>query len=88
MAHGRFVAYQPTSLQVIDGRPTQANPGSIRADHLMAEVMAKIRARLPKLALFVDNVTTKLAAAHWGLYDEHRQPKPVIKTLEKLSAVQ
>ena len=281
MAHGRFVAYQPTSLQVIDGRPTQANPGSIRADltvlrqrfdalitygaahgaeaipaiaaslHYraliigvwnpfdaaelsaaitaanqfpklvvglslgnetifnklhsfaeLAEVMAKIRARMPKLALsttepfhmfyqsesaplfeqmdfllanvhpvfqswfrgasddvaaqFVVNVTTKLATAycgpilvketgvptaptsegytskrqasfyqalsrafpvsgtrafayfsafdapwrladsknqaaaeaHWGLYDEHRQPKPVIKTLEKLSAVQ
>lgn len=32
MATGRFVAYQPTSLQVIDGRLTQANVASIRED--------------------------------------------------------
>ena len=32
MAHGRFIAYQPTSLQVIYGHPTQADPASIRAD--------------------------------------------------------
>ena len=29
---GRFVAYQPTSLQVTDGRITTADPASIRAD--------------------------------------------------------
>lgn len=32
MEHGRFVAYEPTSLQVIYGRPTHADPDSIRAD--------------------------------------------------------
>lgn len=32
MATGRFVAYQPTSLQVIDGRLTQADVVSIRED--------------------------------------------------------
>ncbi len=32
MAQGRFVAYQPTSLQVINGRLTQADDASIRAD--------------------------------------------------------
>ncbi len=32
MAQGRFVAYQPTSLQAIDGRLTEADPASIRAD--------------------------------------------------------
>ena len=32
MAQGRFIAYEPTSLQVIYGHPTQADPDSIRAD--------------------------------------------------------
>jgi exo-beta-1,3-glucanase (GH17 family) len=32
MAQGRFIAYQPTSLQVIDGRVTEADVASIRAD--------------------------------------------------------
>ena len=32
LAQGRFIAYQPTSLQVVDGRSTQADPASIRAD--------------------------------------------------------
>lgn len=32
LAHGRFIAYQPTSLQVINGRSTEADPASIRAD--------------------------------------------------------
>ncbi len=32
MATGRFVAYQPTSLQVVDGRVTAADPAGIRAD--------------------------------------------------------
>ena len=32
MAQGRFIAYQPTSLQVIDGRVTEADGASIRAD--------------------------------------------------------
>jgi exo-beta-1,3-glucanase (GH17 family) len=32
MAQGRFIAYQPTSLQVIDGHLTHADPDSIRAD--------------------------------------------------------
>lgn len=32
MAQGRFVAYEPTSLQVVDGRTHDADPESIRAD--------------------------------------------------------
>jgi exo-beta-1,3-glucanase (GH17 family) len=32
LAHGRFVAYQPTSLRVTNGRVTPADPASIRAD--------------------------------------------------------
>jgi exo-beta-1,3-glucanase (GH17 family) len=32
MSHGRFVAYQPTSLQVVNGHPTRAEAASIRAD--------------------------------------------------------
>ena len=32
MAQGRFIAYQPTSLQVVGGRAHDADPGSIRAD--------------------------------------------------------
>ena len=32
LALGRFVAYQPTSLQVTDGRVTPADPASIRTD--------------------------------------------------------
>jgi len=32
LAHGRFVAYQPTSLQVTNGRVTPADAASIRAD--------------------------------------------------------
>jgi exo-beta-1,3-glucanase (GH17 family) len=32
MADGRFVAYEPTSLAVSDGRVTPADPASIRAD--------------------------------------------------------
>lgn len=32
MAHGRFVAYQPTALKAIDGKLTQASDDSIRAD--------------------------------------------------------
>ncbi len=32
MATGRFVTYSPTSLQVVDGRFTNADPSSLRAD--------------------------------------------------------
>ncbi len=32
MMHGRLIAYEPTSLRVIDGRFTDADPASIRAD--------------------------------------------------------
>lgn len=32
MAHGRFASYEPTSLQVVDGRVTPADAQSIRAD--------------------------------------------------------
>jgi hypothetical protein len=32
LEHGRFIAYEPTSLQVVDGQSTHADPDSIRAD--------------------------------------------------------
>ena len=32
MAHGRFIAYEPTSLELVDGRVHAADPASIRAD--------------------------------------------------------
>src|ERR1700726_3556900 len=32
MWRGRFVAYEPTSLQVVNGRPTRADAAGIRAD--------------------------------------------------------
>jgi exo-beta-1,3-glucanase (GH17 family) len=32
MAHGRFVAYEPTALQMVNGRATHADVASIRAD--------------------------------------------------------
>jgi exo-beta-1,3-glucanase (GH17 family) len=32
LAHGRFVAYEPTSLAVVNGRVTAADPASIHAD--------------------------------------------------------
>lgn len=32
LAQGRFVAYQPTSLQVVNGQVVRADPASIRAD--------------------------------------------------------
>ena len=32
IAHGRFIAYEPTSLHVINGAATNADPGSIRTD--------------------------------------------------------
>jgi exo-beta-1,3-glucanase (GH17 family) len=32
LAHGRFVTYQPTSLKVVNGRVTPADPAGIRAD--------------------------------------------------------
>jgi exo-beta-1,3-glucanase (GH17 family) len=32
MAHGRFIAYEPTALQLVDGRAHEADPASIRAD--------------------------------------------------------
>jgi len=32
MAHGRFIAYAPTSLQIINGKLTRADPNAIRAD--------------------------------------------------------
>ncbi|MEY4761367.1 MAG: hypothetical protein RLZZ200_1223 [Pseudomonadota bacterium] len=32
MAHGRFVAYQPTQIRIIDGRASRADDAGIRAD--------------------------------------------------------
>jgi hypothetical protein len=46
LAHGRFVAYQPTSLQVTDGRFIPADPASIRAD------LAVLRPRFDSLVTY------------------------------------
>jgi exo-beta-1,3-glucanase (GH17 family) len=46
MAHGRFVAYQPTSLQVTNGVSTHADPESIRAD------LQVLRARFDSLITY------------------------------------
>ncbi len=46
LAHGRFVAYQPTSLQVTNGRVTAADPASIRAD------LAVLRPRFDSLVTY------------------------------------
>jgi len=46
MAHGRFIAYQPTSLQVVNGRPRQADAASIRAD------LALLRPRFDSLITY------------------------------------
>jgi exo-beta-1,3-glucanase (GH17 family) len=32
MEHGRFIGYTPTGTQLINGKPTRAQPGEIRAD--------------------------------------------------------
>jgi exo-beta-1,3-glucanase (GH17 family) len=32
MTHGRFIGYVPTSLQIVGGKPTRADPNIIRAD--------------------------------------------------------
>lgn len=32
MAHGRFIAYTPTSFQIVNGKPTHTDPDAIRAD--------------------------------------------------------
>lgn len=46
MAQGRFVAYEPTSLRVVDGRPTPADPAGIRAD------LAVLRPRFDSLITY------------------------------------
>jgi len=46
LAHGRFVAYQPTSLTVIDGRVSSATPAGIRAD------LALLRTRFDALITY------------------------------------
>jgi exo-beta-1,3-glucanase (GH17 family) len=46
MAQGRFIAYQPTSLQVTDGRVTDADVDSIRAD------LAQLRERFDALITY------------------------------------
>jgi exo-beta-1,3-glucanase (GH17 family) len=46
MAQGRFAAYQPTSLQVVDGRVQAADPASIRAD------LAALRPRFDALITY------------------------------------
>ena len=46
LADGRFVAYQPTSLQVVEGRVTPADPAAIRAD------LATLRARFDGLITY------------------------------------
>ena len=46
LADGRFVAYQPTSLTVIDGHPSHADPASIRDD------LAVLRPRFDSLVTY------------------------------------
>jgi exo-beta-1,3-glucanase (GH17 family) len=46
LAAGRFIAYQPTSLTVSDGRTTSADAGSIRAD------LTPLRARFDSLITY------------------------------------
>ena len=46
MAQGRFIAYQPTSLKVFDGRATDADAASIRAD------LTQLRARFDGLITY------------------------------------
>jgi exo-beta-1,3-glucanase (GH17 family) len=46
LAHGRFVAYEPTALQVTNGRVTPADPASIRAD------LAVLRPRFDSLLTY------------------------------------
>jgi exo-beta-1,3-glucanase (GH17 family) len=46
MAHGRFIAYQPISLRVVDGRITDADADSIRAD------LTQLRARFDSLITY------------------------------------
>jgi exo-beta-1,3-glucanase (GH17 family) len=46
LAHGRFIAYQPTSLQVVNGRSTDADPESVRAD------LAVLRRRFDSLVTY------------------------------------
>jgi len=46
MAHGRFIAYQPISLRVVDGRVTDADAAGIRAD------LAQLRVRFDSLITY------------------------------------
>lgn len=46
LAHGRFIAYEPTSLRIIDGHSTQADPESIRDD------LKVLRARFDSLVTY------------------------------------
>ena len=46
MAQGRFIAYPPTSLQIINGRATEADAASIRAD------LTQLRARFDGLITY------------------------------------
>jgi exo-beta-1,3-glucanase (GH17 family) len=46
MAEGRFIAYQPLSLQVVDGRVTDADAEGIRAD------LTQLRARFDSLITY------------------------------------
>jgi exo-beta-1,3-glucanase (GH17 family) len=58
MAHGRFIAYAPTSLQVIDGQSTVADPASIAAD------LAALRPRFDSLVTYrADQGTQAIAEA-------------------------
>jgi exo-beta-1,3-glucanase (GH17 family) len=73
MATGRFVAYQPTALTFLDGRPTAANEASIEAD------LETLRARFDGLITYssingaerVADVAARLgfAAVVMGLWD-------------------
>jgi exo-beta-1,3-glucanase (GH17 family) len=77
MAHGRFIAYQPTSLQVVNGRSTHADRNSIRAD------LAVLRPRFDSLVTYrADNGAEQIPAVAAslgyraliiGVWDPHDQ---------------
>ncbi len=61
MAQGRFVAYQPTSLRVLDGRVQPADPADIRAD--LAVLRPRFDALITYDAIHGAEAIPKIAAA-------------------------
>jgi exo-beta-1,3-glucanase (GH17 family) len=73
MAHGRFIAYSPTLVQIVDGKPTRADPEAIRAD------LQLLRSRFDSLITYgatngAEAIPAIAASLHYdaviiGLYD-------------------